>query len=73
MQNYLTPDAPSGIEIVSTFPTSPFVGQTVIKAGVAKTDSSVRDVIKQKIGKVRKTGRMEDAQSAILQMITQKK
>ena len=45
----------------------------VIKAGVAKTDSSVRDVIKQKIGKVRKTGRMEDAQSAILQMITQKK
>ena len=45
----------------------------VIKAGIAKTDSSVRDIMKQKIGKVRKTGRMEDAQSAILQMITQKK
>lgn len=45
----------------------------VIKAGVAKPNSSVRDVIQQKIGKVRKTGRMEDAQSAILQMITQKK
>ena len=45
----------------------------VIKAGVAKPNSSARDVIQQKIGKVRKTGRMEDAQSAILQMITQKK
>jgi hypothetical protein len=45
----------------------------VIKAGISKTDSSVRDILNQKIGKVRKSGRLDDAQSAILQMITQKK
>jgi len=45
----------------------------VIKAGIAKGDSSSRDIIKNKIVKVRKSGRIEDAQSAILEMITQKK
>lgn len=45
----------------------------VIKAGVTKSDSSARDVIVSKIGKVRKSGRLDDAQDAILHMITKKK
>ena len=45
----------------------------VIKAGVAKSNvSSGREAIKQKIGKLRKSGHIKDAQSAILDMINLK-
>ena len=45
----------------------------VIKAGVAKSNvGSGREAIKQKIGKLRKTGHLKDAQSAILDMINLK-
>jgi hypothetical protein len=45
----------------------------VIKAGIAKSNmSSGREAIKQKIGKLRKTGHLKDAQSAILDMINLK-
>jgi hypothetical protein len=45
----------------------------VIKAGTAKsTTSSGRELIRNKIGKVRKTGSINDAQSAILDIINLK-
>ena len=45
----------------------------VIKAGVAKSNvSSGREAIRQKIGKLRKSGHIKDAQSAILDMINLK-
>ena len=45
----------------------------VIKAGVAKSNvSSGREAIKQKIGKLHKSGHIKDAQSAILDMINLK-
>ena len=45
----------------------------VVKAGVAKSGtSSGREVIRQKIGKLRKSGHIQDAQSAILDMINLK-
>ena len=45
----------------------------VIKSGVAKSNaSSGREVIKNKIGKLSKTGHIKDAQSAILEMINLK-
>ena len=42
----------------------------VIKPGVAKTESSKRNEVRNKISKLRKSGRIEDAHSAILGMIT---
>lgn len=42
----------------------------VIKPGVAKTDNSKRSEVRNKISKLKKSGRLEDAQSAILGMIT---
>ena len=45
----------------------------VVKAGVAKSGtSSGREAIRQKIGKLRKSGHLQDAQSAILDMINLK-
>ena len=45
----------------------------VIKAGIAKSNtSSGREAIKQKIGKLKKSGHLKDAQSAILDMINLK-
>jgi hypothetical protein len=45
----------------------------VVKAGVAKSNtSSGREQIRQKIGKLAKTGHIQDAQSAILDMINLK-
>ena len=45
----------------------------VVKAGVAKSGtSSGREAIRQKIGKLRKSGHIQDAQSAILDMINLK-
>ena len=45
----------------------------VVKAGTAKsTTSSGRELIRNKIGKVRKTGNISDAQSAILDIINLK-
>jgi len=45
----------------------------VVKAGVAKSNtSSGREQIRQKIGKLRKSGHLQDAQSAILDMINLK-
>ena len=45
----------------------------VIKAGVAKSNaSSGREAIRNKIGKLRKSGHIKDAQSAILDMINLK-
>jgi hypothetical protein len=45
----------------------------VIKAGIAKSNtSSGREAIKNKIGKLRKSGHLKDAQSAILDMINLK-
>ena len=45
----------------------------VVKAGVAKSGtSSGREAIRQKIGKLRKSGHIKDAQSAILDMINLK-
>ena len=45
----------------------------VIKAGIAKSNtSSGREAIKSKIGKLRKSGHIKDAQSAILDMINLK-
>jgi hypothetical protein len=42
----------------------------VIKAGVSKGESSKREIVRNKISKLKKTGRIEDAQSAILGMLT---
>jgi len=42
----------------------------VIKPGVAKTESSKRSEVRNKISKLKKSGRLEDAHSAILDMIT---
>ena len=45
----------------------------VVKAGVAKSNtSSGREAIRQKIGKLRKSGHIKDAQNAILDMINLK-
>ena len=45
----------------------------VVKAGIAKSGtSSGREAIRQKIGKLRKSGHLQDAQSAILDMINLK-
>ena len=45
----------------------------VVKAGIAKSNtSSGREAIKQKIGKLRKSGHIKDAQAAILDMINLK-
>ena len=45
----------------------------VVKAGVAKSGtSSGREAIRQKIGKLRKSGHIKDAQNAILDMINLK-
>jgi|TARA_R100001163_G_scaffold65788_1_gene64872 hypothetical protein len=44
----------------------------VIKSGVAKTENSKRQVVRNKIGKLRKSGHLKDAQSAILDMIQPK-
>jgi hypothetical protein len=41
----------------------------VIKAGVAKGDNSRREIVRNKISKLKKSGRLDDAQSAILDMI----
>jgi hypothetical protein len=42
----------------------------VIKPGVAKTENSKRTDVRNKISKLKKTGRLDDAQSAILGMLT---
>jgi len=42
----------------------------VIKPGVVKTDNSKRSEVRNKISKLKKSGRLEDAHSAILGMIT---
>ena len=42
----------------------------VIKAGVSKGETSKREIVRNKISKLKKTGRIEDAQSAILGMLT---
>jgi len=42
----------------------------IIKSGVAKTESSKRNEVRNKISKLKKSGRLEDAHSAILGMIT---
>jgi hypothetical protein len=42
----------------------------VIKAGVSKSDNSRREVVRNQISKLRKSGRIQDAQSAILGMLT---
>jgi len=45
----------------------------VVKAGTAKSStSSGRELIRNKIGKVRKTGNINDASSAILDIINLK-
>ena len=45
----------------------------VVKAGIAKSNtSSGREAIRQKIGKLAKTGHLQDASSAILDMINLK-
>ena len=41
----------------------------VIKAGVAKGDNSRREIVRNKISKLKKSGRLDDAQSAIMDMI----
>lgn len=42
----------------------------VIKPGVVKTDNSKRSEVRNRISKLKKSGRLEDAHSAILGMIT---
>ena len=42
----------------------------IIKSGVAKTEGSKRNEVRNKISKLKKSGRLEDAHSAILGMIT---
>lgn len=42
----------------------------VVKPGVANTENSQRSVVRNKISKLKKSGRLEDAQSAILGMLT---
>jgi hypothetical protein len=42
----------------------------VMKPGVSKSDNSRREVVRNQISKLRKSGRIQDAQSAILGMLT---
>ena len=44
----------------------------VVKSGTAKTESSKRSVIQSKLGRVKKSGKIQDAQSAILEIISNK-
>ena len=44
----------------------------VVKPGTAKNESSKRSVIQSKLGRVRKSGNINDAQSAILEIISNK-
>lgn len=44
----------------------------VVKPGTAKNESSKRSVIQSKLGRVRKSGSINDAQSAILEIISNK-
>ena len=44
----------------------------VVKSGAAKTESSKRSVIQSKLGRVKKSGNMKDAHSAILEIISNK-
>lgn len=44
----------------------------VVKPGTAKNESSKRSVIQSKLGRVRKSGKLDDAQSAILEIISNK-
>ena len=42
----------------------------VMKPGVSKSDNSRREVVRNQISKLKKSGRIQDAQSAILGMLT---
>ncbi len=42
----------------------------IIKPGIAKSENSKRIEVRNKISKLKKSGRIEDAQSAILDMLT---
>jgi len=42
----------------------------VVKPGVAVSENSQRSIVRNKISKLKKSGRIEDAQSAILGMLT---
>jgi hypothetical protein len=41
-----------------------------VKPGVTASENSQRSIVRNKISKLKKTGRIEDAQSAILGMLT---
>jgi len=42
----------------------------VIKSGISKGDDSKRGVVKQKLGRLKRSGKIQDAQSAILEIIS---
>ena len=44
----------------------------VVKSGTAKTESSKRSVIQSKLGRLKKSGKIQDAHSAILEIISKK-
>jgi hypothetical protein len=44
----------------------------VIKSGISKGDSGRRDAVTQKLGRLKRTGKIQDAQSAILEIISKK-
>ena len=44
----------------------------VVKSGTPKTEDSRRAAVKQKIGRLRRSGKINDAQSAILEIIGKK-
>jgi len=44
----------------------------VVKSGTASSESSKRSVIQSKLGRLKKSGKIQDAHSAILEIISKK-